>query len=65
MKKSLNQVKTSYAQVINSASETQNSMTKHKENYLKMIKDVNDRNYKYKVIVVKEFENLKSRLVTK
>jgi hypothetical protein len=53
MKKALNQVKGNFLSIINLVSESQNTMSKHKESFLKFIKDANDRNTQYKATISK------------
>lgn len=50
---------------MNLISGSQNSMSKYKDNFLKLIKDSNDKNVKDKALVAKEFENLRTSLAIK
>lgn len=50
---------------MNLISGSQNSMSKYKDNFLKLIKDSNDKNVKDKTLVAKEFENLRTSLAMK
>ena len=43
MKKAIANVKGEYLEVVSSIGNFQNSMTKDKDNFLKLIKDINDR----------------------
>jgi hypothetical protein len=65
IKKAIAQVKGEYLSVIGKVTDSQGSMTKLKDGFLRLIKDTNDRHVRERNMVTREFDLIRAALAAK
>lgn len=65
IKKAISQVKTEYLDIVTRLGDSQSSMNKAKEGFLRMIKETNERHAREKNSVTREFDLLRATLSSK
>jgi hypothetical protein len=65
IKKAISQVKGEYMEIIGKLNDSQSSMSKFKEGFLRLIKETNDRHLRERNTVTREFDIIRATLATK
>ncbi len=65
IKKAIGHAKGEFNNIVNKIGESENQLNRHKDHFLRVIKDTNDKHNRERHFIVREFEQARNKLVEK